>query len=200
MTIAERQALTPDLPQPHRFTRDEYYRLADLGLFQHQRVELIAGEIVDMSPPKDTHAITLGLVIRAMERAFPAHWVRPQLPLSFAADSEPEPDIAVVRGVPRDYLGIGHHPEMAMLVIEIADTSLLYDRKAKAEIYAAASIADYWIINLRDRCIEVHRDPVAEPSAPPTHRYQTVPVLKAPAAICPLASPSTAVPVADLLT
>jgi Uma2 family endonuclease len=84
--------------------------------------------------------------------------VRTQLPLAIDPSSEPEPDLAVVKGSGRDY--IEAHPSSAVLVIEIADTSLEYDRR-KGRVYAGSGIPEYWIVNLADRCVEVYRDPSA---------------------------------------
>jgi Uma2 family endonuclease len=146
-------------PQTRRWTRDEYYQIADLGFFQDQRVELIEGEIIEMAPQKDVHAGVTGLVQRALENAFDVgYWVRVQLPLHFTNISEPEPDIAVVQGGPRDYIGTGH-PRTALLVVEVSEATLRFDRGKKARLYAAAGIAEYWIVNLIDKCVEVHRFP-----------------------------------------
>ncbi len=82
-----------------------------------------------------------------------------QLPLDVGATSAPEPDVAVVAGRPEDYMAA--HPTTALLVIEVADSSLIQDRLTKAPLYAAAGVPEYWLVNLRDRCVEVHRRPVA---------------------------------------
>src|SRR5947209_6068047 len=109
-------------PTLRRWTRSEYYRLADLGLFRGQRVELIGGEIIQMPPQKNLHAIAIGLAEDALRAAFgPGHWVRPQLPLHLRPRSAPEPDLAVVLGSPRDYAG-ANHPRTALLVIAVSDT------------------------------------------------------------------------------
>src|SRR5437868_4680709 len=101
MTIAE--------PTTRRWNRDEYYRMGEMGLFQGQRVELIDGEIIQMAPQRDVHAACIALAARALERAFgPAYWVRHQLPVEVSKYSEPEPDISVVSGSPRDFIGTGH--------------------------------------------------------------------------------------------
>ena len=94
-------------------------------------------------------AVGIMLVQRVLNRVFPDHLVRCQLPLGVSEFSEPEPDFAIVPGQPRDYLG-KPHPNSSLLVIEIADTTLAFDRKVKAKLYAAAGIADYWLLNLVD--------------------------------------------------
>lgn len=124
------------------------------------RVELIEGEILLMSPDKSRHAATVEIVADVLRRAFGARSsVRVQHPIALGARSEPEPDVAVVVGSPRDY--VDAHPATALLVVEVADTSLAFDRTAKAAMYAAAGLPDYWIVNLVDRCVEVHREPSA---------------------------------------
>ena len=145
-------------PQVKHWTRDDYYRMADAGLFVDQRVELIEGEILMMSPMNPAHAASLQLAAKALELAFgEGYSVRAQLPLHLDDCSEPEPDLAVVPGSPRDY---PNHPRTALLVVEISDTTLEFDRGRKREIYACAGIPEYWIVNLPDRRIEVHRLPI----------------------------------------
>jgi Uma2 family endonuclease len=194
MTLMAQQL--PECPQPHRFTRAEYYQMADLGFFEGHRVELIEGEIVEMAAMKDLHAVMMGIVAHTLEQAFRGCWVRSQLPLSFIKDNEPEPDFAVVAGSPRDHLGKGH-PKTAMLVIEVADTTLRFDRGTKAALYARANIAEYWIVNLVDMCVEVHREPKVD--AIFGCRYMSITKLCPPATIMPLAKPDAPIAVADLL-
>ncbi len=140
--------------------RLEYDRLVDLGLFEGEKVELLRGVIVRMSPQGVAHASTiqsltqlLVLALAATKRAA----VRVQLPLALADDSEPEPDIAVVE--PGDYRE--QHPSRALIVIEVADSSLTLDRGEKAELYARAGIPEYWIVDVGRRLLEVHTDAVA---------------------------------------
>ena len=101
-------------------------------------------------------------------------------------------------GNPRDYLGTGH-PKTALLVIEVSDTTLPFDRNRKASLYAAAGIADYWIINLMDRQLEVLRQPIADASAPHGLTYGQTQILKSGEAIAPLAAPTSQIAVTDLL-
>lgn len=151
--------MTTSDPQVKFWTRDDYCRMAEAGLFAGQRVELIEGEILMMSPMNPAHAAALQLVARALEHAFGhGHCVRVQLPLDIDASSAPEPDIAVVPGAPRDYRS---HPTTALLVVEVSDTTLNFDRTRKRELYARAGIPEYWIVNLLNCCVEVHRSPAA---------------------------------------
>lgn len=89
--------------------------------------------------------------------------VRIQLPLALDPSSEPEPDVTVVRGSPRDYRDA--HPSAALLVVEVADTTLSHDRDQKGSLYARAGVADYWIVNLVDQVLEVYRDPGPSPQS-----------------------------------
>ena len=166
--------------------------MLEAGLFEGKRVELLDGEIIDMSAMKDLHAVAVGTVGRALDRAFPGCWARPSLPLSFLSDSEPEPDFAVVPGEPRDYKGRDAHPDTAMLVVEIADTSLRFDRGVMAEIYARAGIQDYWIVNLVDDCVEVLRDPQADAEAPLGFQYRSKQTFARGQEIVPLAQSNAA--------
>lgn len=156
---ASRMAIAPPLSNRARpISRVEYERMIDAGLFRGERVELWRGVIVTMSPQKSPHAAAVQkltklfvLTLSATNRAD----VRVQLPLALSDDSEPEPDLAIVS--PADYRDA--HPPTALLVIEVADTSLEDDRGCKADDYAAAGIAEYWVVDVRGRTIEVHREP-----------------------------------------
>ena len=189
MTIAE--------PTARRWSRDEYYRMADLGWFQDQRVELIEGEVVEMPPQKNLHAVALKLVERALEAAFgPNFWVRVQSPLDLPDGSAPEPDIAVVPGNPRDWK---RHPQGALLVVEISDSTLNFDRTRKARLYAGAGISEYWVVNLVDSILEVYRNPVQQAALSAVLPYTDHQVYAAGQMISPLAVPEKEVAVADLL-
>jgi Uma2 family endonuclease len=185
-------------PKIHRWTYKEYQALADTGFFFKRRVELLGGRIIEMAAQKDLHSAAVGKAQRAAERAFgPGFWGRPQLPLHLGRWSGPEPDVAVVPGGPDDYVGTGH-PKSALLVIEVSDTTLRYDRRNKGRRYARAGYADYWIVNLFDRCVEIHRRPVRDPSARLGWRYEEVTVLTPPASMTPLAA-ANPILIADLL-
>jgi Uma2 family endonuclease len=152
-------------PIKYRWTSDEYHRMADVGIFRDQRVELIGGEVMDMAPQRDIHAAAVSLAFRAIWGVMgDGFWVRCQLPFRIGQSSEPEPDVSVVPGSERDYIGTGH-PTKALLVIEVSDSSLDFDRSDKASLYASAGIAEYWIVNLIDRQVEVNRSPNADTAA-----------------------------------
>jgi Uma2 family endonuclease len=179
-----------------RWIRREYGRLVDLGvLHEDEPIELLEGRLVVAEPQRSPHAAAIDFAADALRRAFGPGWrVRVRLPLALGHASEPEPDVAVVRGEARDYLA--EHPTTAALVVEIADASLGLDRRVKARIYARAEIADYWVVNLVDRVVEVHRDPAGAGRAP---RYRDVATVRAGERVAPLAAPFAAIPVAELL-
>lgn len=151
-------------PQPRTWTRSEYHRMGELGWFDGQRVQLIEGEVIVMSPQNFPHARTVDRVFRMLDAAVrPQFWVRSQLPVVLPDQSEPEPDISVVPGSETDYTD---HPTTAHLVIEVSDTTLAFDRHRKRRVYARAGIPNYWIIDLVHQTIEVYEAPdpaAAEP-------------------------------------
>ncbi|MGH6689797.1 MAG: Uma2 family endonuclease [Gammaproteobacteria bacterium] len=181
-----------------RFTRVEYRKLMETIFRPDERLELIDGLLVLREPQDTPHAVGTQLVLRALDRAFGAGWnVRPGLPLGLDDMSEPEPDAAVVPGDPRDYLDA--HPERPVLIVEVSWSRLAFDRRHKASLYARAGIADYWIVNLIDRVVEVHREPVTDATAPYGFSYRSITRVAPPATVTPLAAPSAVIPIADLL-
>src|SRR5262245_47298037 len=136
--------------------RAEYERMLEAELFRNEHVELIRGILVRMSPQKAAHATVVQILTRLLMPPLVGRAdVRVQLPFAAGDDSMPEPDLAVVAvarfGQP--------HPDRAHLIIEVAETSLEEDRTDKAEIYAAAGVGEYWVVNIPDRTIEVHTEP-----------------------------------------
>ena len=186
-------------PKRRLWTRKEYYRLSALGFFQGQRVELIAGMIVQMPAQKNYHALSISLTHDALRVAFgPGYWVRVQATLDLSPHSVPDPDLAVVKGAVRDHKG-PKNPKTALLLVEVSDTTLRYDRRRKGSLYARAGIADYWIVNLVDQQIEVYRNPVPDSSQPLRFGYADVVILTATDYVTPLAAPQARILVADLL-
>ena len=182
-----------------RWTREEFDRLIDLGVFDEDRednkVELIEGRMIVAEPQNTPHAVALELAVDAVRAAFGAGWrVRVGAPMAVDPNSEPEPDLVVLRGAPRD--SIAAHPSTAALVIEIADSSLRFDRAIKARVYAAAGIADYWIVNLRDRLVEMYREPIRGMRRA---RYAAGHIARPGDALTPLAAPGARIAVDDLL-
>jgi len=147
-------------PVVHKFTRDEYYRMAEAGLFRDERVELLDGEIITMSPKLTPHAFAVNrLMYELITKLGTSALVRVQDPIVLNNWSEPEPDIAVCQPDPNRYLQEHPRADQVLLVIEVADTSLTYDRTRKARAYAASGIPEYWIVNIPNRRIEVLTDP-----------------------------------------
>jgi Uma2 family endonuclease len=174
-----------------RWTREEYERLVEQGFFHpEERLELVEGIIYEMTPQSSFHATGIRAAARALESIFTEGYdVRSQLPLALGDDSEPEPDVAVVPGALQDY---SHsHPTSAVLIVEIADSSLLHDRKRKTRLYARAGIPEYWIDNLVDWCLEVYRDPR-------DGAYTSRTILREGDSVSPLSRPEASIPVASL--
>lgn len=182
-----------------RWTRLQYERLIDLGVFgPEERLELVGGQLLVREPQGRPHATGIRLVARALRAVFGPGWsIEAQLPVALDEESEPEPDITVVAGGPRDYLGA--HPSRPTLVVEVALASLALDRGEKASLYARAGVADYWIVNLVDHVLEVYREPMADPGVPYGWRYASTASLRRGDSVTPVALPGAVIPVADLL-
>lgn len=148
------QELAPEAPRP--ITRGEYDRLVALGFFENESVELLYGVLVRMTPQDPPHSsVVQKLTALLVPPLAPRADVRIQLPFAASADSEPEPDVAVVqRG---DYRSA--HPTEAWLVIEVASSSRQKDRGVKARLYAECGVEEYWIVDVLGRTVEVHRSP-----------------------------------------
>lgn len=177
---------------PLRWTRAMYERLVENGGFDGLRVELVRGQILDlMSPQLPSHSTAVQAVADALRSAFgPGVDVRTQLPFRAANESEPEPDIAVVPGSFRDYAR--EHPATALLIVEVANTTLAADRTVKQAVYAASGVPEFWIVNVRDACLEVYRDPSGD-------TYASRVVLGEDAHVSPLTRSAASVAVSDLL-
>lgn len=182
-----------------RFSRAEYDRLIELGVFQPgEPLELIGGELIVAEPQGAAHYGAIRMTARALEAAFGAGWdVRTQAPIGLDDDSEPEPDVAVVPGRLEDY--VEAHPSRPVLTVEVAQSSLGFDRERKASLYARAGLSDYWVVNLVERVLEVYREPVRDPAAPFGWRYAARVTLDGAAQVAPLAAPGAIVAVAQLL-
>ncbi len=184
--------LTVDRPATRLWTREEFCRLDDLGFFDpEERLELIQGEIIDMGTQGSPHYQATDRTTRVLMSIFePACWVRNQGPLRLSNVSQPVPDVAVVTGTRDDY---DDHPTTAVLVVEVSDTSLSLDRNRKAQVYAQAGIADYWIVDVNHRQLEVRRHPNPEGG------YSEVRVLHDADTVAPLAAAHVSIAVKDLL-
>ena len=160
-------------PQKHHFSVDEYYRMAQAGVFsEDDRIELIEGEVVEMSPIGKRHAACVRRLDRILQRGIgELAIVSVQAPISIHDFSEPQPDVAML--TPRaDFYSNAHPtPQDVLVIIEVADTSLDYDRSVKIPLYALAEIPEAWLIVLPKDVIEVY-------SEPKNGKYQTVRRLK----------------------
>ncbi len=179
------------LPRPHLWTKKQYHKMAKMGWFEGQRVELIEGEIIEMTAMNTPHWTAILLADEALRRAFgEGYLIAVQLPFDAGDNSEPEPDVAVIKGAPRDFAG--GLPKSPLLVVEVSDTTLAFDRTRKAAMYARAGIEEYCIVNLKKRQLEVHR-------APSDNGYADIKIVKSKELVSPVAAPQASVKVADLL-
>ena len=196
-TVAALERL--DLPGRYSFSRRDFQRIIDAGVFEpDDHLELIEGQIIIKERPvKSAHAAAIRRSETRMRQIFLVGYdVRAQLPITLNSKNEPLPDIAVVVGSIDDYEA--KHPTTAALIIEISDTTLRYDRNAKAALYARAGIPDYWVFNLKKRELEVRR-PAAMRGKPIGHGYADLQMFAETDSVAPLAAPNLPVAVADLL-
>jgi len=178
-----------------RFTVDEYYRMAELGILPpHARVELIDGELIRMPPIGSHHnGSVIGLDEILRELLGRRVTVSVQGPLLLGQYGAPQPDLLVLRRRDDNYRSANPTAADVLLVIEVSESTLDYDRQTKGPLYAQAGIAEYWIVNLVDGQVEVHRDPTPE-------GYQTTQVLRPGDTIQLLAFPDVTIAVADILS
>ena len=176
----------------YRWSRDAYDRAVEAGVFgPDDRIELIDGQLLAMTPQGSRHAAIVNRAGEVLREVFGGGCsVRTQSPLAVGDDSEPEPDLAVVRGRALDYLDA--HPATALLVVEVSDETLRRDRTVKQRLYARHGLPEYWILALPDACLEVYRKPEAT-------GYRSASTLRPGDEVTPLARPGATVVVADLL-
>lgn len=149
-------------PAVHRFTIEQYHEMARTGILsEHDRVELLNGWIVEKMTIHPPHAFAVRRLSRLLDRLLTDEWiVSVQQPVTIAAsDSEPEPDVVVMAGPDERYASRHPSPKDVALVVEVADSSLADDRTTMLAIYAAARLPVYWIVNVRDRQVEVYTQP-----------------------------------------
>jgi Uma2 family endonuclease len=186
----------PTKPRVKRWTKQEYNEIVDLGAFSQQRIYLFRGDLIEMPSMGAPHAQCLMKVSDWLYSTFkPGNAIRVQMPFDTPGESMPEPDAAVVAS---DASARLPHPNAALLIIEVSDSSIDLDRD-KALEYAAAGVADYWIVDLRSRQIEVFRQPVPHTAAPLGFHYSIRQLVTESENISPLAKPSSVIPVKDLL-
>lgn len=176
-----------------RFTVDEYVHMAQVGILtRRDRVELLDGEIVVMTPIGRLHAACVAVLMRVLLIGVgPRAVVWPQGPIRLSERSLPEPDVALLRPRPIPYRDADGEPRDVMLLIEVSDTSLRRDREIKLPLYASAGIPEYWIVDVRDDAIEVHASPSGA-------RYGTVRRFGRGESVSPLAFPDLRIAVDEV--
>src|SRR5215813_11819563 len=191
-------AMTDGETQTRRYTRAEYEKLVDLSVSPpSEALELIGGELMSAEPQGPAHYTAIRKTARALDAAFGSGWdIRQESPLALDDESEPEPDVAVVLGQPDDYALA--HPFRAVLTVEVAESSLRVDRLHKGSLYARAGVADYWVLNLAARVLEVYREPVPDAASPFGWRYARREALDVTAQVTPLAAPGSSISVFHL--
>jgi Uma2 family endonuclease len=145
----------------HRFTVDEYHRMGEAGIFgKDDRIELIEGEIIEMSPIGSPHAARVKRVNRLLVRRLGTRAiVQVQDPVVLSQLSEPQPDLAVVKAR-ADFYAAGHpQPPDVLLIVEVADSSRVFDRNVKAPLYARAGVPELWVVDVIDAVVDVYRKP-----------------------------------------
>ena len=185
-------------PRLVRWSLDQFIALCNTNVFRDRRVMLIDGEILEMPLPNPPHATAEGLTEEVLRTIFTTGFViRAEKPLPLNQLTDPIPDVAVVTGSIRDYAR--SHPRTAVLVVEVSDSSLDYDLDEKASLYAAASIAECWVVDLNNRQLVVMRDPVVNATRRFGFAYATVTKLAIGQTVSPLAAPGAVVAVEDLM-
>ena len=177
--------------------RAVYDRMIEKGILgEDDALELLEGRLVVAEPKYSPHETAVRLVAEALRTAFLDGWfVSIGGPLALGGFSEPEPDVSVIRGRFRDFRLT--HPATAALVVEVAESSLRLDRSIKKRIYAAAGIADYWIVDLGSRVLHVYREP--HEVARNRYDYREAAILGSDQAVTPLAAPDARIAIRDLL-
>ena len=189
-----------ETPHERLYSVAEYHRMYDAGVFgPDERVELLEGRVIVMPAMHNPHATAVILTDEALRRVFTprSFIIRQSLPVQFSTlKSEPQPDFSVLPGKARDYLDREQpwkNPSTALIVVEVSDSTLAEDRGRKKRIYSKGGIEDYWIVNLVDMVLEVHR-------LPERGEYSSIRVLRPGESIAPLAAPrKQKIRVADLL-
>ena len=179
-------------PTTHRFTVDEYHRMGEAGVFQDDhRLELIAGEIVEMTPIGSDHSWVVTRLARLFTIASGDLIVMSQNPVILSFEDEPQPDLVLVKPAPHLYRRAHPGPDEVLLVIEVADTSLPFDRERKLPRYALAGVPEVWIVDLRGDQFLVFRSPKGR-------GYATQSVISRDERVSPLALPELSLGPRDL--
>lgn len=196
-TLTKRPARRTLAPTPYelrRFTIDEYYRMAEAGILAAgERVELLNGVVIRMPPIGGDHATSVDELCWKIVKHLPdSVRVRVQEPIRIPPESEPEPDLVVVPYRPEAYRVSHPGPEDVLLLIEVAASTLRYDRDLKLPIYAAAGIREAWLFDLRHHRVLVNREPK-------DGRYTIQEIVERDGTLTPLAFPDLTLKVAEIL-
>jgi Uma2 family endonuclease len=181
-------------PAKHRFSVKEYYRMAETGVLRPDaRVELLDGEIIDMSPIGPFHGGVVNRLTRFFTLRAKDRWLlSPQNPLRLSDHSEPEPDVMLLKPSPDDYTSRHPQPEDVFLLVEVSDSSLAIDVEKKLPLYGRAGVTEVWIVDLNEAAVEIYREPHF-------NGYGSKTVLRAGDLARPAAFPDAVVDVAELL-
>lgn len=195
IALPESQSATP-----RRFAWDAemLQKMDAIGIFGDARIELIEGEVIEMSPIGPRHAVTTAKVTATLQRVFAIGYVIfPQNPVKLSNRSIPQPDIAVLRGTYADFLDT--LPDTAVLMVEVADSTLATDRSDKASLYARYGIPELWIVNVASEELEIYRLPRRDALAQHGFSYGLRQVMGREDAVTPLELPNVLISVTDLL-
>jgi Uma2 family endonuclease len=185
-------------PQPYRWTIAEYRELYKTGLFCDKKTMLLDGELYVMVMPYPPHDTALNLANEIMRERCPSgHHVRNQQGFDVGTRNDPGPDLALVPGSVRDYAK--QTPTRALWVIEVSDSTLRIDTTRKVELYAAAQVPEYWVLDLVNRQLIVHRDPEPQPAGLGSAAYRTRQTYAADDVVTPLIAPDKPVKVVEML-
>jgi Uma2 family endonuclease len=148
-------------PHPKKFTRDIYHKMAESAIFQESdRLELIKGEIIEMSPVGLRHASCVKKLNYLLTKKLGDQIILGvQDPIKLNNDSEPQPDLVILKYRPDFYADEHPKPEDILLLIEVSDSSIDYDKNVKIPLYAENKISEVWLVNLNDNCVEIHQKP-----------------------------------------
>jgi Uma2 family endonuclease len=179
-----------------RLTREDCSALEAAGLLEWERYELIDGELIRKIPKSRPHSNALRILCEWMRRVFGSEYVDQEVPIDLDErlnpTNEPEPDAIVLRRSAREFRTANPAPPDLLLLAEVSATTQEYDLGAKAALYAKAGIAEYWVLDLRDMRIVVHRNPVGE-------RYESIVAYAVDEAVSPMAEPSASLRMRDLV-
>ena len=196
MPTAVTDSPAQSIPRRKRWTRAEYEELSSCGLLGQQHLELIEGELIDKMGKKQPHVNSVALLLGWLIRIFGERFVLQEAPIDVAPEdnptNEPEPDLVVMKRDLSHFKCVRPGPQDLQLLIEVADSTLGFDRTVKAALYARAGIVEYWVLDIQGRRMIVHRDPQAG-------RYASIAGYSSEESVAPLAAPESFFRIANAL-